>query len=390
MLKANALMPKRIGRNQRLLVVGAFPSQGENIHGGVVTSCRALMSSTLPDKIDLILVDSTAQSVPPPPAYKRLLYSFPRQLDFARKFHRSKPDAVLVFASPGLSFLEKSAYCAYARLFGIPSILFLRGGATMDSARKSRLTVVMTKQVLRAADRFPCQGEAWREFFTKEMSIDPSCCPVISNWTATPSLLRIGRERLAPGARDDCSTFSVLFIGWLDATKGALDLIRACAVLKARNPLARIRLQLAGEGKDSAGARQLAAELGLTNSIDFHGWIRGEKMAQALRTASVFCLPSYKEGMPNAMIEAMAAALPVVVTPVGNIPDAVHNEQQGLIVPPGDVDLIALALERLLVDPLLRKRMAACAHDTAVALFSAETAAAKIENMVNELTLANG
>jgi glycosyltransferase involved in cell wall biosynthesis len=340
------------------------------------------MGSSLPDRIDVVLVDSTARSVPPPPAHKRFLYSIPRQLDFLKKFHRSRPSSLLVFASPGLSLFEKAAYCASARLWGIPSILFLRGGATMDMARKSPVFSWVLRVLLRTADSLPCQGSAWKDFLVGEMGLATMKCPLIANWTATASALRAGEARPV-GATIVSKGISVLFMGWLDETKGVLDLLEAFSAVAKRHPQLPLFLRMAGEGKCSKSAREFAAQLGIANRVTFLGWLRGEALSSELKHASIFCLPSYKEGLPNAMIEAMAYALPVIVTPVGNIPDAVTDGLQGVIVPPANPALLGKAIESLALDPTKREAMGRAGHETARQRFSAEMVADKFISILD-------
>jgi len=314
-----------------------------------------------------------------------MLYAFPRSIDFFLKFHRSKPDAVLVFASPGMSLVEKALFCAYARVWGAPTLLFLRGGQTIDEARRSRLVAFVVRWLLKMGSVLPCQGLAWHRFFVVDMKFDPLRCPLIPNWTATDALLRVGSARVARHFPTTEGVITTIFVGWVDESKGVYDLIRAHAEVCRRQPTLNLRLSIAGEGRCSAAARQLAFELSVSDSVEFMGWVKGDSLVRALENASIFCLPSYKEGLPNALIEAMAAALPVVVTPVGNIPDAVQTERQGLVVPPRDVSALAAAIERLALSAALRDTLGKCAFETARDHFSAPSVAIKLDRIMHEL-----
>jgi glycosyltransferase involved in cell wall biosynthesis len=368
----------------RLLIVGAFPSPGQHIHGGIVSSCRALMSSSLPGRLDLALVDSTARSVPPPSLFRRILYSIPRQIDFFIKFHRARPAVILVFASHGMSFIEKGLYCGYARMWSVQSILFLRGGAIMDAARRSRWHRLLTKIVVLLPSRLACQGAAWREFFVNDMKRSADICPIIPNWTATENLLELGSRRHTITEQAP-KEVRFLFMGWVDETKGVLDLINAFYRLQNVQTNQRLRLDIAGEGTASERARALVDELDLRERIRFLGWVDGESKLEALSSADVFCLPSYREGLPNAMIEAMAAGLPVVVTPVGNVRDAVIDGQHGLLVPMGNVGALTEALRTLAESASMRSDMGSRAFARAKEVYSAEAASTKICDLVYQL-----
>src|SRR5579859_4358189 len=94
-------------RKLRMLIVGAFPRKPIREHGGILTSCNALMGSSLPQRTQLILVDSCNYAVPPPPRLIRSWRACLRFILFMQRLIISRPDAALFFASPGASFLEK-------------------------------------------------------------------------------------------------------------------------------------------------------------------------------------------------------------------------------------------------------------------------------------------
>lgn len=359
-------------KKKRLLIVGAFPPQESKIQGGVVTSCKLLLKSDLVEQMNLILLDSTQRSVPPPPLLARALYAIPRGIRFLRQFHLHKPDVVLLFASVGMGFLEKALYVIYARLFGIPSMLFLRGGGLMTSCRNSSTYRLLVKTMLRAPRYLLCQEKTWQSFFVNDMSIAPERCPVIKNWTATPDLLAIGEKR---GYQQKDETV-ILFMGWLDRQKGVMELIQAVARLKDAYP--SLRLSMAGEGDCSARARSWVKQHELDSIIRFEGWVHGEKKLDLLRSSDIFCLPSYAEGLPNAMVEAMAAGLPVVATPVGVVPDVIDDGKNGLLVKTADVTDLEEKLKLILSDVDKRNALGRRGYETAVTDFGLDLAARKL------------
>src|SRR5579871_3235557 len=117
---------------RRVLFVGAFPKPGSVIFGGMVTSCRILMSSSFPSRVDLDLLDSTQISNPPPELWVRLIRAALRFGRFIGRFERHRPDAVMLFVAVGASIVEKGAMAWYARLRGVPVIMFPRGGSVVD------------------------------------------------------------------------------------------------------------------------------------------------------------------------------------------------------------------------------------------------------------------
>ena len=145
----------------------------------------------------------------------------------------------------------------------------------------------------------------------------------------------------------------VVFVGRLDPVKGVPLLLDAFAEVKARHPQAR--LTIAGDGHIRERLEARARSLGL--QVNFPGYLDEGQVADLLATADMLVLPSFAEGLPVVLMEALAAQIPVIATQVGGVPELVQHGVSGLIVPPGDVVGLAEAIDRLLSDPALRARM---------------------------------
>lgn len=362
----------------RLLFVGAFPPPGHPIVGGMVTSCRALLDSTFPARAQLDLLDSTQVSIPPPALPVRLLHAVVRFTRFIRRFEFRRPDAVLLFAALGASIVEKGAMAWYARLRGVPSIMFPRAGAVVDTCRRSSLARWWYRLWFRGAHRIVCQSEAWKAFATGMLSFRSSDVLVLRNWTASSDLLRLGATRRP---KTGSAVPALLFVGWLDRSKGVFELIEACHRLGAQK---RFTLDLAGEGDASAEARSRVAALGLEGRVRFRGWLEKQALMEALREADVLVLPSFAEGLPNAMVEAMAAGLAVVVSRVGAIPEVVVDREGGLLVEAGDVAGLRDALAAVIDDRNLREQLGAAAHIIAAREFSVDGAVERLMGAIDE------
>ena len=147
----------------------------------------------------------------------------------------------------------------------------------------------------------------------------------------------------------------LLFVGRLDAVKGVLVLFDAVAALIVGG--AALRLTLVGDGPQRAELEAKAARLGISESVHFAGYRSQAEVRDHLAAADVFVLPSFAEGVPVSLMEAMAAQLPVVATNVGGVTELVHDGVNGLVVAPGDVDALGAALDRLVGDVDLRGRL---------------------------------
>lgn len=366
-------------RKPRLLFVGAFPPPTANVFGGNISDCTALLESSFPQRVELLTLDSTQEAVPPPPLRRRALLAMRRAWRFLMLLHRKHPDAVLMFSSGGFSFVEKATYAAYARLFGVPSLLSIRSGHFMDQCRRSSAFRALARRLLAAPSLLLCQGEQWRRFFVDELHIPDKRCPILEGWVATEPLLKIGRERPPEAA----AAIRVLFLGCLERFKGLYDLLEAVAILKSDPETPPFELLLAGDGSQRAAAEEFVRQRGLEN-VRFLGWVRGDDKLSLLSSSQVFVLPSHTEGLPNAMIEAMAAALPVIVTPVGSIPDVIQDGRNGRIVPPADPTALSRVLGEVLLDSTARRRLGSAALDEALRRFTVERASERLVSLIAE------
>jgi glycosyltransferase involved in cell wall biosynthesis len=365
------------GARPRVLFVGAFPPPGATILGGMITSCQILLSSSFGSRLELDLLDSTQISNPPPQFSVRLVRAAVRYVRFIARFEHRRPDVVLLFVAVGGSVVEKGAMAWYSRLRGVPVIMFPRGGSVVDDCRESAFTRAWVRCSFRGARKIVCQSESWQRFAIDVLGFAQSDVTVIRNWTATRELLDLGARRVA---RQD-AIVRLLFLGWLDREKGVFELIEACRRLASSR---RFTLEIAGEGNASVEARALVVRHNLSEKVRFRGWLRGQELRKALSEADVLVLPSWAEGLPNAMIEAMSARLALVVTAVGAIPELITDRRSGMLVEPRNADSLARALDEVIVDGELREDLAREAYQIAMRDFEVETAVSRLVQQIED------
>jgi len=161
----------------------------------------------------------------------------------------------------------------------------------------------------------------------------------------------------------------ILFLGKLGKRKGVYDLIDAIKLIRPKST--EIRTLLCGDGEVEK-VRKMVRKLGFEHRIDVRGWVSGRAREKVLNDAYLFVLPSYNEGLPMSMLEAMARGTPVVSTAVGGIPEVIENGVEGFLVEPGDIKALAEAMERLLTDENLWISMSKAARKKVEDKFSSE------------------
>jgi glycosyltransferase involved in cell wall biosynthesis len=162
----------------------------------------------------------------------------------------------------------------------------------------------------------------------------------------------------------------ILYAGALNHRKGYDDLLKAFGKINKKYP--KWKVIFAGNGEIEKG-KKIASELGISTQVSFLGWVTGMQKDAAYKKASIFCLPSYAEGFPMAVLDAWAYGLPVITTPVGGITDVAENGKNMLIFNPGDIEALAVCLEKMISDEDFRNRIALESRNFATTTFNRNT-----------------
>jgi glycosyltransferase involved in cell wall biosynthesis len=185
----------------------------------------------------------------------------------------------------------------------------------------------------------------WKKFVVVRLGVDTSLFSPAQRPAQLP-------------ARQNASTeaFEILCVGRLTPAKGQHLLIDAVDRLAKAGH--RVRLRLVGNGPDEVSLRNCAGRLTSPVTIVFEGAVNQDRIRGFYQTADLFCLPSFAEGLPVVLMEAMAMELPCVSTHITGIPELIRNEVDGLLIPASDLDALTEALAHLMADPALRARLA--------------------------------
>lgn len=178
----------------------------------------------------------------------------------------------------------------------------------------------------------------------------------------------------------------VLFLGWLEKEKGIFELLDACEQLA---PHFNFILSVAGRGHAEVEAKKFVQGCNLNSRVDFVGWVHDAEKMRLLQESDILVLPSWAEGFPNAVIEAMSAKLSVIVTSVGNVPYLLRNREHALIIPPKNVDALRESLKELFVNKDFRVQLAEDGYVFARETFSTDSGVARLTSVLNAAIAAN-
>jgi glycosyltransferase involved in cell wall biosynthesis len=170
----------------------------------------------------------------------------------------------------------------------------------------------------------------------------------------------------------------LLFLARIEKGKGICETINAVKMLSTVHP--EVHLVVAGDGSFIDEAQRLAYEV-LGNRVTFLGHVSGEKKKDVLLSSDIYIFPSYSEGMPTSVLEAMAFGLPVVTRPVGGLKDFFINGEHGFISESKEPEVIASLIEKIILDKDLWKRMSINAHEYAKEKFIASKVTQRIEKI---------
>lgn len=193
----------------------------------------------------------------------------------------------------------------------------------------------------------------------------------------------------APWQPDGREPASILAVGRLDPIKGFATLVEAAALLKSRN--VEFNCRLIGSGPLDGSLRRLADRLGVADRIHFAGAQPPDVVRDWMSTATLFALPSEvaadgnRDGIPVVLMEAMASGCPVISTRVSGIPELIEDQRHGVLVEERDPVALADAIQHLLADPDLRRRLAADARVRVEQAFDARKEATRLQGYMAEV-----
>jgi glycosyltransferase involved in cell wall biosynthesis len=250
-------------------------------------------------------------------------------------------------------------------LFAVPTLLHLHGSGFWDFYEKEcgPLRRRFIRYVLEHASTVIVLSDRLHAYAAR--TVPGARLVTINNFV---NLKRLSdAERLAVRR----SSNTILFIGLICHRKGTYDLVRALPAIIKEVPEAR--LVAAGPGEIEA-VRRCAREVGVEDRVLLPGSVSGFDKLRLFEEAALHVLPSYYEGVPFSILEAMAAGLPVIATSVGGIPDVLRDGEEGYLVPPGSLSELSRRIIELLNNRELRERMGENAQRRLHSKFSSETA----------------
>jgi len=339
--------------------------------GGVANYFRELRPH-LPGEVEYFVVGARDQERGTMHRLARLLEDYGRLISTLQRGHYD-----LVHINPSLlygAFLRDGLSLLIAKLHRKPVVVMFHG---WDKAFERtiehhllwlfRLIYGNAKVFVVLADEFKEKLRRWgcrQPIIVETMIVDDGVMDIPSDALSTK--------------RKDSSTLNVLFLARVEKEKGIYETLDAFATLKEGMPHAR--LVIAGDGPELLPAMGYARDRGI-NGIKFLGFVAGKQKEEVFVRGHVYLFPTYGEGMPNSVLEAMAYGLPVITRPVGGLRDFFEDGRMGYLTESLDPKVFAELVGKLAGDMRLRETMGEYNRHYARERFAASKVAARLENI---------
>ena len=264
------------------------------------------------------------------------LMSFCRALFILPYWLIKEPNSVVhIHGASFNSFYRKFIFIKVSQLFGSKVVYHIHGGQFQffyETANRRAQNLI--SNAVNSVDCIICLSGNWRNFFVSNFK--PKKIEVIAN---------IIPQRNSISRSDALNTFPLnfVFLGDISKPKGVWWLMETCTENKL-DWEGKIKIKLAGKGEILSLLQDIEKN-DLEKIMEYVGWISGDEKEQMLKTSDVFILPSYNEGLPISILEAMSYSLPVISTNVGGIPEIVEQHKNGILVEPGNSEQLTEAID---------------------------------------------
>lgn len=352
----NIVLKKRIKKRKKCIVLQIGPSLQDR--GGMVTVMEQIVSSELKEKYNIIHIPTYINGI----KFRLFILAIIKFIFYKIKYN---VELVHIHTASYGSFFRKSIFVRICSLTNTKIILHAHGGGFKEFYENEN--TFLKKYIINTlskVDKIIVLSESWKDFY--KQLVDEKKIEVIYNSIDIPNTIEKDKNEIIYG----------LFLGRLVERKGTYDLINAVENMVNKNNN-KLKIILAGDGEID-NVNKIIKEKKLEQYFDVVGWVDKEKKQELLKKADFFVLPSYNEGMPMSILEAMSRKVLVISTYVGGIPEMVTNNINGILIDAGNIEQLSQALKKTIQEKEICKQMIEKAYKTVMEKFN-------IDNMINKL-----
>ena len=341
-----------------------------SVKGGISTVVKDYLDSSLSKKYKISQISSHRDGN----KFVKLLTALSSMITVWMHMVFIKSDIVHIHGSDVISSLRKYFIFKTIEPFSCKVIYHFHGASFMEQYQTKRSWwTSRINYLFEKSDIVICLSEAWAHQIRK---IVPTAeIRVMHNAVKIP--LKYNNS-----AHKRSNQIDLLFLGLIGERKGIFDLLKVVRRLKENHH--PIKLVIGGNGEIDRLKKEIES-LDIGQTVSFLGWVEVEQKVRLFQSSDIYILPSYGEGMPMSILEAMSYGLPVVSTTVGGIPNLVRNGEDGFLVQPGDIDQLTEKVETLIIDRELRMQMGANARQQIEMEFDLDDTIRKVDRIYQNL-----
>lgn len=333
---------------KKVLFIGSFKnSTKDGGVGGQMYASKTIINSSLSDKIEWILIDSTADSNVNLSIFNRTFKATKRIFKCLYHILFSKLDSVLVFSGGRTSFLEKGLIVLIAHAFSTKTIIAPRAGSIKDEINNSFWFKKFAINVFNKSDIIICQSNFWKKNYEELLPLSQS-----DKFTVVNNAININLYPKVNVLKQKNNKVNILFLGWVTREKGIFELIEAAKLVISKEE--KVKFIIAGKGADFDEALKRVKNYGLETYFDFRGWVLKKDKSILIQETNIFVTPTHNEGLSNSLIEAMASGLPCIASNVTSMPDIIVSERVGILFEKNNVEQLSNAILDLIHNKIKR------------------------------------
>ena len=375
-------------QKKRILMVGPLPPTV----GGITTFITSILDSDLNEKYKLITFGTERPTFGIPRSVsdytemlrmglvclvKSVVWTLSHLLTFPFLLLKNCPDIIHVHTASYWSFWENAMYIIISEMLSKKTVLHIHGGGFEKFYKNSnRLIKFLIAKILNLPDKVIVLSRSWKRFFANFFGENKIA--ILENFVNSSRYSGFKGEKNFPK-----DTITVLFVGGVGAEKkGLYDVLRAMPLVIRRCKNILFFFVACSILKELSA---LCEKEEISSHARFFGYLVGDEKIKVFTESDIFVLPSYAEGLPITILEAMAAGLPIIATAVGAIPEIIEDGKNGYIIEPGDYRALADGIVRLAENEELRHKIGKNNIDTIRKHYDRAVIVRKLDNLYTQL-----
>ena len=322
-----------------IVLVGADPKYSNEHKGGVLTLSISLIEYCKNNDINVKIINTLKNSFEKNSLIFNLKIGLKRVFILIGLLKNEKISGVILFTGANYSFLERILMCLFCKIFKTKSTLVIVDGFFFNVLNYNIFYKSIIILLLKFPNKIVATGSKWVDLF-KKLKVNKNKITSLYYWL--PKNFEIKNY---PKTAHTNSLINFVFVGWLVKEKGINEIMKAIIQLKDKY---FFNFTFIGNGPLYTYIRNEIELNNLQNFVFLKGWLTDAEYMKVLDESDIFVLPSYAEGFPLSLIEALAYGLPCIVTDVGGVTDSVINNKNGFVIRTNNSDDLYLAMLKYL------------------------------------------